>query len=68
MLNRCFENQFGKHVERSLRVIVKIVEIMANCHHLHIFSFKIVPLVTENEHPISLLMAVVFRQCVEIED
>lgn len=33
----------------SLRIVVKIVETIANYPHLQISSFKIVPLVTEHE-------------------
>lgn len=53
-------------MERSLESNVKIVE-MVNCHHLQI-GLKIVPLVTENERPISLLLVVVFRERVKLED
>lgn len=51
-------------MERSLESNVKIVE-MVNCHHLQI-GLKIVPLVTENERPIPILVAVTFRELVGV--
>lgn len=54
-------NLFGEHTESSLTITVKIVEIIPSYRHLQILGFKIVPLVTKNEHPIPLLLAVVLR-------
>lgn len=59
---------FGGRGEFSPGITVKIAETIANTRNVQILEFKIVPLVTENERPIQVLLAVVLQWLAELED